>query len=89
MDGKPIPKIKKIGELEKLGFPVKSKTRGYVDRTRVAFDAYAFEGEPPKYPTCAGDGGCGARGGYAGKSFIFGFENTDNFVVSKVEGTSF
>lgn len=74
-----IPQIKNLEELKKLGFgryyTIEYKHNGQKIKEHNVF------GGVGRIATDGGDGGCGAPGNYPGKSFIFGFENANNFAV--------
>lgn len=85
VNGTDPPRITDLNELEKFGYTIKDQPI-HQRFNGIYVITYHIDGIRPKYPTDGEDGGCGAPGGYPGKSFIFGFENADNFIVFNAKG---
>lgn len=88
VNGENPPQITDIGELQRLGFgnqgsPVESR-----EGTSYTEQYYVY-GKQGNRATDGGNGGCGAPGGYTGKSLIIGFQNTTPFDVIQGEGIAF
>lgn len=87
INGSKPPDITDPDELKKKGFSP-STTSEYSGKGKYTV-TYCYYGGWVTFPTYAGDGGCGAPGGYPGKSLTFGFENAQSFALTNNEGIIF